>query len=231
MKKLRIPSSLLLSVFLIIVTILLNHLDLVFRKSEQFNFLGMPYEIQDGYLTGDLVWTVIQKFNMILYTFAVLLILPIVLNHFKMNSTSRFFIKLVLYIVIIANVFMMIDVLHSYLKDFDRNMLWTTFLTLVFTGGVAIYLLGKISKKIIQADATLVSLKKYVNDRIEGLQVDHLQITEDINLLENIPEFITNERPDLNTWSEIAKEKAAVVYQKIDEYKKELEKMKFRDEA
>lgn len=233
-------SRVILGICLILITYPLNHIDYLIPEFESISLLGKSFRIVDGFTSTDIIWTVIQKVNLILLCIATLLLVPLKIYN---NNKFKFLIPSAIFLIISLNLFLAIGDVHSYVMGFNKTLYIITFLFLILVMvSITIlshYYIRKRESKINKLKLEVEELKKEIGERVSALKdkdsrlnriqskVDTIQdtnifISEKIEALEYLPLFI-KETDDMETWSELAHRRAMMIYGQLDKQLKDLE--------
>lgn len=233
----------LIGVCFILITYPLNHIDYLIPDFKSITLFGNTFEIVEGFTSTDIVWTVIQKLNLIILCIATLIL--VTLNKYD-NKISPILVSFSLYLVICLNLFLAIGDIHSYVMGFNKTLYIITFLFLtiimVFLVLLSKYIIKRRESNANKLRLEINELKKEVQKRIEVLKdkdlrlsqiqskVDTIQdtnifITQKIEALECLPLFI-KETDDMETWSKLAHRRAMMIYGQLDKQLKDLEEAK-----
>lgn len=135
-----------IAIVCIIITYPMNHIDLLFPEFTEFSFFGRKLSIVEGLTSSDLIWTIAQKVNIILILFATHLLLP----NFPDNPFIKWLINLVIYVIMLLNVYLAVSCLYNYTVGFDVEMFTMTFVAIVVTLFFAFFFLTKLTLNITQ---------------------------------------------------------------------------------
>ncbi|WP_299212653.1 hypothetical protein [uncultured Dokdonia sp.] len=214
---------------------------------KELTLFGNTYVIVEGLTSEDIIWTLIQKFNILLLCFAFLLLMPLTKEHFK---NSKLIIKLVIGVTILLNIYQALALLYRYVNGFEDDMFITTYISLLLIIATIFflfyklqqYLVNKKSKRNKRLISEINELKKEIQHRVNALKdkdlkmlqiqskVDSIQdtnifITKKIEALECLPLFI-KETDNMETWSKLAHRRAMMIYGQLDKQLKDLEEAK-----
>ncbi|MFC4636593.1 hypothetical protein ACFO3O_22000 [Dokdonia ponticola] len=219
-------SRVIIGVCCILITYPLNHIDYLIPEFTTLNIFGKSFEIVEGFTSTDIIWTLVQKVNLIILCTAIVILFPLNRNDYK---TFKALVPLSLFLIIGLNLFLVAGDMHSYIMGFNRILYFLTFLFLSLII-ISIFLLGKhIAKrrrtKISDLRIEIDKLKTDINNRLDSLQDTNLDITNKIEALESLPLFI-KETDNMETWSKLAHRRAMMIYGQLDKQLKDLEEAK-----
>lgn len=223
----------------ILSTFLLNHVDILFPNFTEFTIFGNNFKIMEGLNSSDIIWTVVQKINLVLFAGGFLLLYPF--SIIKKKLLTRIII-LLLVTSIVFNSVLAVGAVHDYVDGFGDGMYFITSLLLIISISIASIVLIKVIKIDNNRNNELIKLRIEVQERIEALkkkdfnmsqvqskvesiQDTNLFITKKIEALECLPLFI-KETDDMGTWTKLAHRRAMMIYGELDKQLKEIEDTK-----
>lgn len=214
----------------ILITFPLNHFDYLIPEFTGVTVFGNRYEIVEGLTSTDLIWTLIQKINIVLLCIAFFILLPFSKEYFKW---SKLIIRTSISLIIVLNTYQFLILLYRYVNGFNDDMFFVTFLSLITVLIIIFllivrlhkYLLYKKHNKILEHKAEINKLKTEIQERLDSLYDTNLDITNKIEALESLPLFI-KETDNMETWSLLAHRRAMMIYGQLNKQLKDLEKAK-----
>lgn len=227
-------SKTLIGITLLVIPFLFNHIDKLFPVVTEFEVFGKKFQILEGLTSEDIIWTVIQKFNLIILYIACYILVP-----FDKKSILSIAFRGVLLLAIGYTLFLCISLFNEFTTGMYENMFLITYAILVGAVICLLFTISFLTKKSIDKDKEIkegkkeienrkeemLRLKSEVNSRVEDLQNTSLDIASKIKSLETLPLFIRS-YDNMEDWSSHAVRHAKKIYEKLDLQLKELEKTK-----
>ncbi len=219
----------LIGVALLVTPFLFNHVDKFLPIVTEFEIFGRKFQILEGLTSEDIIWTVIQKFNLVILYIAIYILVP-----FNKRSKLSILFRVVLFLAIAYTLFLCVSVFNEFTTGMYKRMFKVTYLSLIIGFALVLYTISFLTKKSIERKKEeekrrkeILDLKNEINTRVENLQNTSLDIASKIKSLETLPLFIRS-YDNMEEWSSHAVRHAKKIYEKLDLQLKELEKTKIK---
>ncbi|MFC4634090.1 hypothetical protein ACFO3O_09240 [Dokdonia ponticola] len=233
-----------IGLFFILSTIVLNHVDVIFPTFTEIVIFGNTFSILKGFSSTDIIWTVVQKLNLVFFAFGVLFLFPF--DNIKKNFTQLFII-IALVSIIIMNAFLAVAAIHDYIDGFGDGLFRITSFVMIAIVLLIVVIILKLNnvinshrKEVMQLksdldtrvnalrkkEEKLKQFKSMVNSKADSIEAAQHEIIKKVEALEVLPLFISV-YDNMDNWTRHSRHKAQKIYFQIDKQLKDLEAIRF----
>lgn len=208
-----------IGIILWVITIPLNHVDVLFPTVTTFTFLGNSYPLVEGFTSIDIIWTVMQKLNLIIAALGTLFIIKGIIP--TVDKTAYKILKYTFIGFSLVLVYLAIQSVRYYISGFTTTTFFLTYIFIV-TSFIEIAIIINVITKRSRKQKKLK--QKKLTSIIEDLQQNHQALINDVNFLEKIPSEM--EKGDfIEGWQIVAQNNARAAYEKIAANMKKTDKI------
>lgn len=201
----------LFGIIFLLITIPMNHIDLLFPNFTEFVFLGNSYQFLGDLASRDIIWTIVQKINIIFMAFGSWFIFRSLTHDNSQYNKLNFVLKAVLIGLTAINIYLSIRALQWYASGFTNTAFIATYIFVVAT----IIIIALIARRISNIAASKKNQqRKLLKQTIMEIQDTNFALIEDVQFLENIPKSIKVD-DFMEAWHILSTDKAREAYDKI----------------
>lgn len=214
-----------LGIAICMLTIPMNHFDWFFSEFTDFSLFGNNYSFVKPFTSTDIIWTIIQKTNILLFTIGGYLITTGLMsllpdNMFKFRFRVNIAATVAFSIIGLFNVYQSVSVASMYINGFQGKTTYFMMLIMLIVFSIVIGLFI-VSLKVYKNSLLKVNRNDF-NNKLENISFTVSELIEDVRDVELISEE-ANENDNLKIWKVIGKKQARTLYKKIDKLLKEID--------
>lgn len=220
-----------LGIALCCMVILSNHFDWLFPNKDHITLLGKTYFFTAPFTFSDILWTVIQKLNIIIFAIGSLLavfgLLSLVSeNHAKIKRKSKLVASLALGLVITTYIFQSYKAFVMYVSATKGQISLTG---IVLVGLAFIVVLGLIVFAVKKYSTDIKeSQHQVINDRLDELSLSFYELIEDYRDVEAISEEMSS-ADNVEAWKLVIGDKVRKMYNNANTFLEVIEGKKLEE--
>lgn len=159
----------------LVLPFLFNHVDFLFPKfTGDFSLFGNSLSVDEGLNSSDLIWTIVQKSNLILLYIGVFILSP-----FKKKSKAYYSFITIITLCISYTTYLSIEAFQDYTRGFNDKMFLRTFISIIAITTIVIFTITRLTRSImIKRRKEILQLKNQVTQKIKALHDKDIKLDQ-----------------------------------------------------